>query len=151
MRAEARQARQQPARENTFRRLYLNQWTQQHTRWLSLAAWDAAAGLVVEGQLVGRRCYGGLDLGSTQDLTALALDFPDDDGGHEVLWRFWLPEERLQDLDRRTAGQASVWVRQGYLMLTPGNVVDHGAIPGAARPGRPRLRPRRGGLVARQS
>jgi phage terminase large subunit-like protein len=128
MRAEARQARQQPARENTFRRLYLNQWTQQATRWLSLAAWDASAGMVVESKLQGRACYGGLDLASTQDLTAFALDFPGDDGGHQVLWRFWLPEERLQDLDRRTAGQASVWVRQGRLSLTPGNVVDHQAI-----------------------
>jgi phage terminase large subunit-like protein len=128
MRAEACQARQQPARENTFRRLYLNQWTQQATRWLSLDAWDATAGMVVETKLHGRACYGGLDLASTQDLTALALDFPDDDGGHQVLWRFWLPEERLQDLDRRTAGQASVWVRSGWLSLTPGNVVDHAAI-----------------------
>lgn len=101
-----------------LRPLYLNRWTQQATRWLSLDSWDASAGLVVETKLHGRACYAGLDLASTQDLTALALDFPDDDGGHQVIWRFWLPEERLQDLDRRTAGQASVWVRQGLLQLT---------------------------------
>lgn len=30
-----------PAQENTFRRLYLNQWTEQADRWITLAAWDA--------------------------------------------------------------------------------------------------------------
>ena len=29
-----------PAQENSFRRLYLNQWTEQSSRWLSLETWD---------------------------------------------------------------------------------------------------------------
>jgi phage terminase large subunit-like protein len=84
--------------------------------------------LVSEEQLAGRRCHGGLDLASTTDIAALCWDFPDGEGGHDAVWRFWLPEERLGDLDRRTAGQASVWVRDGYLEVTPGNVIDYGSI-----------------------
>lgn len=30
-----------PAQENTFRRLYLNQWTEQASRWIALDAWDS--------------------------------------------------------------------------------------------------------------
>jgi phage terminase large subunit-like protein len=41
MRTACARAREIPAQENTFRRLYLNQWTEQASRWLSLAAWDA--------------------------------------------------------------------------------------------------------------
>lgn len=41
MRIAAARAKEIPAQENTFRRLYLNQWTEQAARWLSMAAWDA--------------------------------------------------------------------------------------------------------------
>ena len=83
--------------------------------------------MVVEEQLKGRSCHGGLDLASVNDLTALCWDFKDGDR-HELLWRFWLPEDRLKDLDRRTAGEATVWVREGRLTTTPGNVIDNDFI-----------------------
>jgi phage terminase large subunit-like protein len=41
MRIMAARAKEIPAQENTFRRLYLNQWTEQASRWISLASWDA--------------------------------------------------------------------------------------------------------------
>jgi phage terminase large subunit-like protein len=128
LRAEARQAKHQPARQNTFRRLYLNQWTQAETRWIDMALWDRAAGLVDETALKGRACHGGLDLATSTDVAALCWDFPDADGGHDAVWRFWLPEERLADLDKRTAGAASVWVKDGFLTLTSGDVIDYETI-----------------------
>jgi phage terminase large subunit-like protein len=41
MRIACDRAREIPAQENTFRRLYLNQWTEQAERWISMQAWDA--------------------------------------------------------------------------------------------------------------
>jgi phage terminase large subunit-like protein len=41
MRILAGRAKEIPAQENTFRRLYLNQWTEQAARWIQMAAWDA--------------------------------------------------------------------------------------------------------------
>ncbi|HEV8445459.1 MAG TPA: terminase large subunit [Gemmatimonadaceae bacterium] len=41
MRSLAARAQQIPAQEMTFRRLYLNQWTESAERWVPLAAWDA--------------------------------------------------------------------------------------------------------------
>lgn len=41
MRILAARAKEIPAQENTFRRLYLNQWTEQADRWIQLPAWDA--------------------------------------------------------------------------------------------------------------
>lgn len=41
MRIACARAKEIPAQENTFRRLYLNQWTEQASRWLQLTAWDA--------------------------------------------------------------------------------------------------------------
>ncbi len=128
LRTEAHQAKNLPARQNTFRRLYLNEWTQSQARWIDLGKWDASASLVDETQLAGRRCYGGLDLASSTDVAALALDFPAPDGSHDVIWRFWVPEERVKDLDARTAGAASRWVREGRMFATEGDVIDYRTI-----------------------
>jgi phage terminase large subunit-like protein len=126
--SEAKKAKHQPARQNAFRRLYLNEWTQASDRWLDLGAWDASAGIVDEDALAGRTCYGGLDLATTTDVAALAWDFPDADGGHEAIWRFFVPSDNLVHLDRRTNGQASVWAKAGWLTVTEGNVIDYAAI-----------------------
>jgi phage terminase large subunit-like protein len=40
LRAACRRAQEIPAQENAFRRLYLNQWTEQASRWIPIAAWD---------------------------------------------------------------------------------------------------------------
>lgn len=125
LKSKADAARQSPAELAAFKRLHLGIRTRQETKYFELAAWDANAGLVDVATLAGREAYGGLDLSSTTDLTAWALLFPDDDGGYDVLVRLFAPEARLEDLDRRTAGEASVWVQRGQLTLTPGNVVDY--------------------------
>ena len=72
--AEAQRAKQVPAYQNTFRRLHLNQWTSQESRWLDMTAWDRCGGELPD--LSGRVCYGGLDLASTTDIAALSLVFP---------------------------------------------------------------------------
>jgi phage terminase large subunit-like protein len=126
--AEAAKAANAPATLARFKRLHLGIRTKQDTRYLDLAVWDRNAGLVDEAKLAGRRCVGGLDLAATTDLTALCWDFPDDDGGHDVIWRHWAPAGALAQLNRRTAGQADLWVKAGWLALTPGDVVDYGYI-----------------------
>lgn len=124
----ANRARNSPADLASFLRLHLGIRTKQTTRYITLEAWDASAGMVDEAKLEGRRCHGGLDLASVEDVTALCWDFPGEDDWHDVVWRFWIPEDRLVDLSRRTAGEAEVWVREGWLSTTPGNVIDNDAI-----------------------
>lgn len=124
---EAAKAKDSPADLAKFLRLHLGIRTKQDTRYLELPAWDASAGLVVEEKLRGKPCHGGLDLASVNDITALCWDFGEADR-HELLWRFWIPEDRLPDLDKRTAGEATVWVREGHLTTTPGNVIDNDFI-----------------------
>ena len=125
---ECRVALESPAYQNTFRRLYLNQWTQQENRWIDMAAWDACAtGLPV---LDGRACFGGLDLASTTDIAALVLAFPPGAEG-EPVWLmpfFWIPAEAMVERERRDRVPYSTWVRQGLVEATPGNVIDYGYI-----------------------
>jgi len=130
-RDEFAKAQGNPAAERAFRQFRLNQQSQQAGRAVDLGAWDACA--PITASLAGRECWGGLDLGSTSDLASYALDFPDGDGGHDVLWRAFAPRAVMPALDRRTGGLASVWERDGHLTVTEGNVIDYGHIKQALR------------------
>jgi len=122
MRVAAARAKEIPAQENVFRRLYLNQWTEQASRWIGMPSWDACR--AERAALKGRRCYVGMDLSSTQDLTALVAVFPDDDG-FDVLAQFFVPKERIHDRSLRDRVPYEQWSTDGHLMATPGNVVDY--------------------------
>ncbi|WP_263170667.1 terminase large subunit [Streptomyces sp. SCSIO ZS0520] len=129
LRTAADKAKQSPAELASFLRLHCGVRTKQTTKYLTLDSWTANGALVDEVKLRGREAYGGLDLGAVSDLNALVWLFPDDsDGSLDLLPRFWTPEENVKDLDRRTAGNASVWVREGWLKTTPGNVTDYSVI-----------------------
>lgn len=126
LKGAAAEAQQSPADLAKYLRLHLGIRTKQSTRFLRLEDWDVNAGLVDEEALAGRDTWGGLDLASTSDLCALCWLFPDDETGTlDALWRFWTPEANLKALDKRTAGAASRWVREGWLTATPGNVADY--------------------------
>lgn len=124
----AEKAKDSPAELARFLRLRLGIRTKQETRYLDVDHWDLNASIVVPERLKGRQCYGGLDLGSTSDLCALAWVFPNDDGTFDALLRHWVPEDSIEDLDERTAENATNWVSQGWLTTTPGNVTDYDFI-----------------------
>lgn len=127
MASAANKAKDSPAELASFQRLHLGLRTKQQFRFLDMDAWDANASIVDISRLKGRECFGGLDLGSTSDLTAVCWVFPDGDA-FDVLLRCWTPEAALEHLDSRTAGAASGWVKQGWLSITPGNVTDYDFI-----------------------
>lgn len=127
LRTESTKAQSNPALENVFRRLHLNQRTQQVDRFISMAAWDASAGEVDEAALEGQECMAGLDLASTSDVAALAMVFRRETA-YSVVPRFWVPGDTVT---KRSQGQRvpyDTWVRQGAMLATPGNVVDYDYI-----------------------
>lgn len=123
-------ARDNPAEENLFRQLRLNQWVKQSTRWMQMEKWDACGFPVDEDELRGRECYGGLDLSSSIDITAFVLVFPPRDDGEKyvILPYFWIPEENMRLRVRRDHVPYDVWEKQGCLMTTEGNVIHYGFI-----------------------
>ncbi|MGN2640715.1 terminase large subunit [Nocardia takedensis] len=129
LRDAATRAQQSPADLALFLRLHLGIRTKQKARYLDLTAWDRNASIVDVDALAGRECFGGLDLSSTSDLTALAWAFPDPArGGYDLVWRLWTPEANVPRLNARTANAAAGWVKAGLLQVTPGEVVDYDFI-----------------------
>ena len=126
--ADFMEARESPAKENSFRRYRLNQWVQTADAWLSMDQWDACKEDYTEESLAGQPCYAGLDLSSTDDTTALVLAFPIDGGGVKLLSWFWLPETNITTLERKHKVQYTAWAKQDLFRLTPGNVVDYRVV-----------------------
>lgn len=130
MRIACRRAQEIPAQENTFRRLYLNQWTEQAARWIAMTSWDACSG---DGRSLARRkCFVGMDLSSTKDLTALVAVFPDADG-FDVLAQFFIPADNVRERSNRDRVPFDQWAKDGQVIATPGNVVDYEAVRGVLK------------------
>lgn len=123
--AECAKAQATPAYENSFRRLLLNQWTEQDSRWLAMDAWDACKGELPD--LAHADAWAGLDLASTTDLSAFVLAIPKGDK-LVLVPHFWLPEGRMQERVRRDRVPYDVWAREGLITLTPGDVTDYDRI-----------------------
>ena len=123
-------AKENPAEENSFRQLRLNQWVKQNVRWMPMDKWDACSLPYGMDDLAGRTCYGGLDLSSTSDLTAFVLVYPPtvEEEKFLILPFFWLPEDTLQLRVRRDHVMYDVWEKQGFIQTTEGNVVHYGFI-----------------------
>ena len=119
------------SKEKNFRWLRLNSWEKVKLhKWISLDFWDLCKGKIDKEKLKGRNCYGGLDLSSTTDLTSFVLLFPPDDINKKwmVLPFFWVPEDNVEERVRTDKVAYDAWAKQGYMKLTPGNVIDYDFI-----------------------
>ena len=120
-------AKHQPSFENTVKRLHLNIWTEQVTRWIQLEKWDACT--AAPAPLEGRIVFGGLDLSTKLDITALTLLAPAEGGFYDCVFRFWVPEELVAERERKhRLPSYAPWVKAGVLITTPGNVIDYDFI-----------------------
>ena len=134
LREQVREAERNPRKQNSIRRLLLNQWTRATTRFLDLAAWDRCAGDAMPAQIAeacrGRPMYAGLDLASTNDITAFVCVFPpaEDDEKFRVLARFWIPEDDLLERVKATRLPYDLWVQDGWIRATEGNVTDYRVV-----------------------
>ena len=130
LRIQANKAKEAPTRLNAFLRLRMNRWVSAVSRWVDPDKWRACGTPVSVDGLRGRTCYGGLDLSSTTDISAFVLVFPPDgaDDPYRVLCRFWIPEEAMHIRSKRDRVPYDVWVHQGWIEATPGNVIDYDYI-----------------------
>jgi phage terminase large subunit-like protein len=135
LRGEYQRAREVPAYENTFRRLHCNQRTEQDKRVIQMDQWRACGHEADPCEwrterleaLKGQACFAGLDLGATNDLTALVLLFPSGDKPWPLLPFFWATENAI-DRRRRAKVPYDVWCRQGFMKATDSNTTDYDVV-----------------------
>lgn len=122
--SECERAKATPSYLNTFKRYHLNIWTQQRDVWIPIERWNACDRVVDEAALLGLPCTAGLDLSTKLDITALVLAFPRDDT-FDLVFRFWCPEETIIERSEKDRVPYDAWARDGWIIPTPGNVVDY--------------------------
>jgi len=134
LRKEAAKAKTTPTYFPTFCRLHLNLRMRGQSRLIDLRQWDDALGSCDLEALKRQRAWGGFDLSAVSDLSAWWLGVESKRPGIELemFWRFWLPEESLEDLERQLMVPLKQWVDEGWISLTDGNVIDYEAIRDAA-------------------
>lgn len=125
-----REAKQNPADEITFKWLRCNMWVNSTVAWIPDAVFMKGAEEIDLDEVAGRDCYAGLDLSSTEDITALVLIFPprDETEKYILLPFFWVPEETIPRRVKHNSVPYDVWEKQGYILSTEGNVVHYAFI-----------------------
>lgn len=126
LQAKCQEAKQTPRKKRDFIRYICNRWvTEVENVWLPEEAWRDCGQTVPDH--IGHDCAGGLDLSKSVDLTSLCLVF--EDGEYfDYKWWFWMPEEGIKEKEDRDRVPYRMWADQGFIELTPGNIVDYAYI-----------------------
>jgi phage terminase large subunit-like protein len=131
-RSKAKKALRFPADLARFKRYHLNIPAEGVAEpWISPEVYDDQAPMTPVEQLAGRRCWVGVDLSSTEDLTAVVAVFPsgvDTSREYDVLPMFFLPEQGLDKKADQDRADYLRWAEAGFLKTTPGNVIDKKAV-----------------------
>lgn len=127
---KCQKAKNSPAFRNTFLRLYLNVRTTNDVAFIRMEKWDKCSQSFPILPLIGRPCFGGLDLSTTTDITALALLFPPATPGEllKVLMHFWVPEETAAIRAKEDRVPYPQWIDENFIHGCPGRTVDYDQV-----------------------
>ena len=111
--------------QTEFKIKHLNTWVSASKTWIPAEAWAANE---EAKDLTGLPAFGGLDLASVSDLTALVLLYQDGDTYHARGY-YWLPKDTYEAVllsdPSHPYGQ---FFEQENFILTEGNVTDYASI-----------------------
>jgi phage terminase large subunit-like protein len=126
LRSKCDEAKQSPRKQREFIRYICNRWVDCIPDiWISADAWAACSGDAPDR--AGETCWGGLDLSKSVDLTALCLLFKDGPM-LDFRWTFFMPEDRLKELEDRDRAPYRDWAKDGFIIPTSGATVDYAVI-----------------------
>lgn len=120
---QANDAKRMPSREASYRNLILNQRVEARSLFVPRSVWEANAAQPL-GELNKAKVWGGLDLSSVSDLTALLL-LSAHGGAWDVWPTFWLPSEGLAEKARVDREHYDLWHSQGFLKTSPGAAIQY--------------------------
>ena len=142
LRREAMLAKDNPRKEAQFKCYHLNIWVDGEMRWLNMARWDRCSSAkqgwkVAAEKMRGRRCFAGIDVSATQDVTALVWLFPPtaEDPIWHIVSRFWIPEDTVAQRVKNDRVPYDKFVASGAMETTRGDFVNQNAVADAVLEG----------------
>ena len=127
LRQEVLQAKNNPTQIVNLLTKNFNIWTDASEVWIEDKYWQQGEREIELESLIGRPCFGGLDLASKRDLNAFTLIFPEEENLISFTW-YWIPELMMQDRVSRDGVRYDLWADDGHIILTEGNVTDQRKI-----------------------
>lgn len=125
LRLEYIKARENPALEARFRRLYLSQWVQGSSRWLDMDLWDAATE-PHHASLRELPCYLALDLSLKDDLSSIAAVWVGPKDLYVKVWTY-VPRMSARKYEDQDSIPFTAWANEKYVRLLKSDTVDDGA------------------------
>lgn len=102
--------------EVNFKTKNLNMWVDAPSVFIASEVWDANSHGIEEGSLYGQDCFAGLEIGSSGEISALALLFPGEKIKIKML--YWLASETLKKYE--------IYAKHKHIIkVDPGNEVDN--------------------------
>ncbi len=125
LRKLAREAAEVPAEREAFKQYNLNIWLDYSADpFVDMTVYDEGGYPVDIDDLEGQRCWLGVDLSSTNDLTSVVACW-NVNGDFVVHPWFFCPEERLRERAERDGVSYVRWAEEGLIIPTPGAAVDY--------------------------
>ena len=126
---QQRDAVRDSRKQATFQTKHLNIWVQSSNPWLNLHTFKALADkdLKIE-DFAGEACWDALDLSNVTDIASRCKVFVRQlaDGAHYYsFWRHYLPSAVIEEPENK---HYQGWKRDGWLIETPGNMIDQDQI-----------------------
>lgn len=119
----AKEAFEVPEKMRNFLTKNMNHWINERVSgYMNMAEWHACEGIIPD--LRGKSAYLGGDFSARNDLTSGTFEFPVDDLYYLVNHSF-MPETTFAKKIKTDKVPYALWVKQGWITLTPGNVVDY--------------------------
>ena len=120
-----------PEAVREFKVKNLNIWEDSADPWVTLKEWNNCGDATISlADYWGKKCVAGLDMSSTEDITALCLIFPPQEGIENPVYffRFYCPATKVQSFKRKDGVDYRRWIKDGHMNMTPGNSIDQGYI-----------------------
>ena len=97
--------------------------------WMSDEIWMRGSVNVPDSELVGRKCWAGLDLANTSDFNSFVLFWPAMSAEENDVVRayYWIPESAV-DQHKLKRPFVQRWISEGHINVTLGNVTDYDVI-----------------------
>jgi phage terminase large subunit-like protein len=123
-------AKNQPSKIPNFKTKHLNMWVDAPQIWIPNEIWKRnKVDILPLGKFGKFGSYAALDLSTTTDITAfVAVSEPDDDDIRYIRPFFFCPEDTIERRSKEDRVPYRYWRDAGFLIATPGEVVDYAIV-----------------------
>lgn len=99
---------------------HMNLWIERKDAYFPLDKWSDKQLPVLDGM----ECYVGCDLASKIDIASITAVFPLENGDFAILNHNFMPGDSIAAREKQDKVPYSRWAKQGFITLTPGDVID---------------------------